>query len=66
MTFRLDRTAINVTTFEDDAKSNRALAYWLGRPAAERVAAVEFLRRQWIGPGARLQRVLRVTERPSR
>ena len=63
MEFRLDRRAFTITTFAEDARTNRALAYWRSRPAAERVAAVEFLRRQFIGPGARLQRVLRVTDR---
>lgn len=64
--FRLDRTAFVVTTKDEDTRTHRALAYWLTRPADERVAAVEFLRRQFIGPGARLQRVLRVTSRPPR
>ena len=63
MEFRLDRRAVRVTTFAEDARENRDLVYWRGRPAAERVAAVEYLRRQLIGPGVRLRRVLRVTER---
>jgi hypothetical protein len=58
--FRLDRQALTVTTFTEEARTNRALDYWRTRPAAERVAAVEFLRRRFIGPGARLRRVLRV------
>lgn len=61
--FRLDRRALTVTTFAEEARANRALTYWRSRPAAERLAAVEFLRRQFIGPGARLRRVLRVIER---
>ena len=64
--FRLDRRAFVVTTTTEDARRNRSLAYWRGRPPEERLAAVEFLRRQFIGPGARLQRVLRVTTRPPR
>ena len=36
------------------------------RLSAERLAAVEFLRRQFVGSGARLRRVLRVTTRPAR
>jgi hypothetical protein len=39
------------------------LAYWLSRPPAERVAAVEYLRRQFHGSAARLQRTARVTQR---
>lgn len=42
------------------------LAYWLSRPPAERVAAVEYLRRQRDGSTARLQRVARVIRRPCR
>ncbi len=61
--FRLDRRALTIATFAEEAKTNRPLAYWRSRPPAERVAAVEFLRRQHIGPGARLRRVLRVAER---
>ena len=64
--FELDRRAFAVTSFEDESARNPALAHWLSRPSAERVAAVEFLRRQLIGPGARLQRVLRVVERHTR
>jgi hypothetical protein len=39
------------------------LAYWLSRSPAERVEAVELLRRQRDGNAARLQRVARVLER---
>jgi hypothetical protein len=45
------------------------LAFWLSRPAAERVAAVELLRRQAFGAGPtedaepRLQRVCRIAQR---
>lgn len=64
--FRLDRNALVTTTTTEDVRLNRPLAYWRARPVQERIAAVEFLRRQFIGPGARLQRVLRVTTRPRR
>lgn len=41
--------------------------YWLGRPAAERVAMVESLRREFHGwrdePEPRLERVYRVVKR---
>jgi hypothetical protein len=66
MEFRLDRSAISVTTFAEAATSNRELAYWLSRPASERLAAVEFLRSQVVEPGARIQRVLRVVDRARR
>ncbi len=39
------------------------LSYWLGRPAAERVATVDYLRKQYYGSTARLQRVARVIQR---
>ncbi len=42
------------------------LAYWLGKTPAERVAAVETLRRQYYGNSARLQRVTRVIKRAPR
>ena len=39
------------------------LSYWLSRPAEERVATVDYLRRQYYGSAARLQRVARVIQR---
>jgi hypothetical protein len=39
------------------------LAYWLSRIPEERVAAVEYLRRQIDGSSARLQRSARVVQR---
>ena len=48
------------------------LAYWLSRPMAERVAAVEILRQQMFNPTdapdaePRLQRVCRITQRQGR
>ena len=48
------------------------LAFWLSRPMAERIAAVEMLRQQALdGPmrghaEQRLQRVCRVAQRPGR
>lgn len=59
--FRLDRTVMTVTTL--DKQGDNDLPYWLSRSREERLAAVEFLRRQWRGTGTRLQRVLLVTER---
>jgi hypothetical protein len=47
------------------------LAYWLSRPMAERIAAVEVLRREafantFADAEQRLQRVCRVAQRPGR
>jgi len=39
------------------------LQYWLGRPPAERVAAVDYLRKQHYGSSTRLQRTARVIQR---
>jgi hypothetical protein len=39
------------------------LAYWLSKTPEERVAAVEYLRRQFNGSSARLQRSARVIQR---
>lgn len=38
------------------------LAYWLSKPSEERVAAVDFLRRQYNGNTARLQRSARIIQ----
>jgi hypothetical protein len=42
------------------------LKFWLGKSPEERVSVVEYLRRQYHGSTARLQRVARVVERQSR
>jgi len=42
------------------------LAYWLSKTPEERVAAVDYLRTQYYGNTARLQRVARVVQRPPR
>jgi hypothetical protein len=64
--FHLDRRVLTVTTFARDARDNPTLAHWRSCSPAERVAAVEFLRRQFIEPGTRLRRILRVTDRARR
>lgn len=45
----------------DEIRQN--LEYWLSRPPEERIAAVEFYRRQVYGDIPRLQRVVRVVKR---
>jgi len=42
------------------------LAYWLSKSPEERIAAVEYLRRQYYGSTARLQRVARVVQQTPR
>jgi len=39
------------------------LEFWLSKVSEERVSAVEYLRRQYNGNSARLQRVVRITQR---
>ena len=39
------------------------LLYWLSRPAEERVATVDYLRKQYYGSTERLQKVARVIKR---
>lgn len=63
MEFRIQRV-LTETTFEEEEQQRPALRYWLSRPPEERVAAVEFLRRQVDGTGTRLQRVHRVLDCP--
>jgi hypothetical protein len=48
------------TTIQDD------LTYWLSKTLEERVATVDYLRTQYYGNTARLQRVARVVQRPAR
>ncbi len=47
-----------------DATPSDDLAWWLSRPAEERIEAVELLRRQLHGNTERLRRVARIIERP--
>ena len=45
------------STIKDD------LAYWLSKSHEERIAAVDYLRKQYHGDTARLQRVARIIQR---
>jgi hypothetical protein len=53
-------------TIQESASTQEDLAYWLSRRPEERVATVDYLRRQYYGNAARLQRVARVIQRPPR
>ena len=57
---------MHLTSFADEERTRPRLRYWLSRPPAERVAAVEFLRGQVDGSGARLRRVHRILDCPWR
>ncbi|MEW6553874.1 MAG: hypothetical protein AB1384_06280 [Actinomycetota bacterium] len=50
-------------SLKDPRRARQDLTFWLGRPAEERVAAVDHLRRQRHGSGERFQRVARVVQR---
>lgn len=50
----------------DPADAHDDLGYWLKQPARDRLAAIDILRNQAYGSTARLQRVARVIQRPSR
>jgi hypothetical protein len=57
------RKVVNKLTLKDSSSVKRELAYWLSKPAEERIAAVETLRRQMNGSSERLQRTVSVIQR---
>lgn len=61
--YRMDRSALIVTNLVDASDDTQ---FWLARSAAERLAALEFMRQTMYGYDAtttRLQRVLTITQR---
>ena len=50
-------------SLRDAALPKHDLAYWLSKTPEDRVATVDYLRRQFHGSSARLQRTARVVER---
>ena len=48
---------------KDSSSIKEDLAYWLSKPPEERVAMVDYLRRQYHGSTARLKRIVRVIHR---
>ncbi len=62
----MDRV-VSITMFAQEREENPALAYWLSRPAEERIAEVERLRREYILqlPGAHQHGLSRRTLRTS-
>jgi len=57
---------VKVRDLKDDSSIKEDLLYWLSKPPEERVATVDYLRRQYHGSAARLQRFIRVIQRPQR
>ena len=50
-------------TLKEASSTKQDLAYWLSKTPEERVEALEYLRRQFHGNRARLQRTARVIQR---
>ncbi len=50
-------------TLKETSLKNHDLAYWLSKTPEERIAAVEYLRRQLHGSSTRLQRSARIIQR---
>jgi hypothetical protein len=61
---RLDKTQVRVRNLSEFDQDKEDLEYWLTKTPEERVAAVEFLRKQFHGDLPRLQRVARLIKRP--
>jgi hypothetical protein len=53
---------VNRYDLEDPVAARRDLEYWLSRPPAERLAAVDAFREMFYGSSVRLQRIARVVE----
>ncbi len=58
----MDKTIKKIPLSEHD-QIKEDLAYWLSKTPAERLEAVEILRRQYYGNSDRLQRVVKVIDR---
>jgi hypothetical protein len=58
------RKAIKIKNL-DTKSDNSDLEYWLSKSVKDRVSTVEYLRRQYNGSAARLQRVVRVIQQTS-
>ena len=50
-------------TLAEMTGTRKDFEFWRGRTPAERVAAVEFLRKQYCGSATRLQRIISVIQR---
>ena len=53
---------IKIHNIKDKDQIKSDLQYWLSLPPAERISAVEILRRQYNGNSARLQRTVRIIQ----
>jgi len=57
------KKVVNIKDLNDKNLISDDLKYWLTKSPEERVAAVDYLRRQYHGSSERLQRVIRVVQR---
>jgi hypothetical protein len=53
---------VKILTLDNNTNTLDDVQYWLSKSPEERIAAVEYLRRQFHGSSARLQRVARVVQ----
>jgi len=58
------RKVVKKGSLKDKSSNKEDLTYWLSKSPQERIEAVEILRRQYYGSTARLQRIVRVIQRP--
>ena len=54
---------VKVKNFKENNSAIEDLEYWMSKTREERLSTVEYLRRQYHGNTARLQRVARVIQR---
>lgn len=57
----MDRTAVKVVEM---GKEEPAWKFWMTQTPEQRISAVEFLRRQYVGTEQRLQRVYTIVKLP--
>jgi hypothetical protein len=57
------KKVVRKSNLQNMQSAKEDLLYWLSRPEEERVAAVDYLRKQYYGTSERLQRVARVIQR---
>jgi hypothetical protein len=59
---RMLEKVVKKLDLRNDSSIKEDLSYWLGKTPEDRIAAIEFLRRQYHGSSARLQRSARVIQ----
>ena len=57
------RRIVERHSLKDHNEIKQNLQYWMSRPAGERLAAIDLIRRQIYGDAQRLQRTVRVIQR---